>query len=166
MLTLPLLMSFCSRSLSTCPQGLTGGASDIVRWQSTCCVLLLFWLVVVCCRVVVCAGMTNAPVTSYVSSLYQMRAIFTKWNLSATCKTLVKKLTTYLRCLFFDNSDTLSTKTTNSYVGPYNISTLSIFLQHRYKFGLWNMYTTCTELAGKLVKFCTNLHTLIFLGFK
>ena len=28
------------------------------------------------------------------------------------------------------------------------------------------MHTTSTELVGKLVKFCTNLHMLIFLAFK
>jgi hypothetical protein len=50
----------------------------------------------------------------------------------------------------------------NSYVGPYNVLTLSIFLQLGYKFGVWNMYGACTELVSKLVKFCTNLHTLFF----
>jgi hypothetical protein len=41
--------------------------------------------------------------------------------------------------------------------GP-NVSTLSIFLQHGYKFGVW--------LICKLVKFCTNLHTLNFSALK
>ena len=54
----------------------------------------------------------------------------------------------------------------NSYVGPYNVLTLSIFLQLGYKFGVWNMYATSTERVGKLVKFCTNLHMLIYLAFK
>jgi len=44
--------------------------------MAVCCGCLLF--VVGCCGVVVHAGMTNAPVTSYVCSLYQMRASFTK----------------------------------------------------------------------------------------
>jgi hypothetical protein len=29
-----------------------------------------------------------------------------------------------------------------------------------------NLHGACTELACKLVKFCTNLHTLFFLAFK
>ena len=71
-----------------------------------------------------------------------------------------------LQCRFFYNSDALSTKPTNSYVGPYNVDTLSIFRQRRYVVDVWNMYGACTELVSKLVKFCTNLHTLIFLAFK
>ena len=43
------LRCLCSRSLSFCPQGLTGGASAMVGWQSNGCVLWLFfgWCVVV-----------------------------------------------------------------------------------------------------------------------
>jgi hypothetical protein len=68
------LRCLCSRSLSFCPQGLTGGASAMVGWQSNGCVLWLFlggvWW---CAR----ASMPR-PVTSYVCSLYQMRASFIK----------------------------------------------------------------------------------------
>ena len=55
----------CSRSLSFCPQGLTGGASAMVGWQSNGCVLWLFLVGVVR------AGI-NAQVMSFVCSLYQM----------------------------------------------------------------------------------------------
>jgi len=47
----------------------------MVRWQSNHCVL---WLSFVGCCVLCHVGMTNAPVMSYVCSLYQMRATFTK----------------------------------------------------------------------------------------
>jgi hypothetical protein len=42
------------------------------------CCDCLFLVVCVAACVVVRAGMTNAPVISYVCSLYQMRASFTK----------------------------------------------------------------------------------------
>jgi len=61
----------CSRSLSFCPHSLTGGASAMVGWQSNGCVLWLFLVGVVH------AGI-NAQVMSFVCSLYQMCASFTK----------------------------------------------------------------------------------------
>jgi len=107
-------------------------------------------------------GQTN---TSGVSPQSQISSIGSSTPLR-TCIRVVEKSTMYLRCRFFYNSDTLSTKPTNSYVGPYNVSTLSIFRQRRYVVDVWNLYATCTQLVGKLVKFCTNLHTLNFLAFK
>ena len=49
-------------------------------------------------------------VMSYVCSMYQMGASFTKWNLYSTCIRVVQKSTTTLSsCRFFYNSDALST---------------------------------------------------------
>ena len=64
----------------------------------------------------------------YVCSLYQMCASFTKWYLYETCIKFVQTSTMHLCCQFFYNSDTFSTKSMISYVGPYNVSALSIFL--------------------------------------
>jgi len=95
MLILHLSISFCSSSLSFCPQGLTGGASAMVRWRSNPCVL---WLSFVgCCVLCHDVGMTNDPVTSDVCSLYQMRASFTKWNLQI----LASELHENVQCFFF-----------------------------------------------------------------
>ena len=75
----------CSRSLSFCPQGLTGGASAMVGWQSNGCVLWLFLVGVVR------AGI-NAQVMSFVCSLYQMCASFTKGNLHKCASKLHKNV--------------------------------------------------------------------------
>ena len=128
----------------------------IAVWVCWSVLRMLSWSVL-WCLLLVCVACIACPKCMQVS-------------LSETCMQNLYK--TYqkidsLPCQFFDNSDTLSTKTTNSYVGPYNVSTLSIFLlQHGYKFGARNLYATCTQLVRKLVKFCTNLHTLYFLAFK
>ena len=74
----------------------------------------------------------------------------------------------YLCCRKIDNVSTLSTflqlgytqyKINEFLCRPLQRITLSMF-------GVWNLYETCTELVRKLVKFCTNLHTLNFLAFK
>jgi hypothetical protein len=60
-------------------------------------------------------------VMSYVCSLYQMDASFTKWNLYGIYIRVVEKSTTLWSCRKIYNSDALSTKPTNSYVSIYNV---------------------------------------------
>jgi len=62
----------CSRSLSLCPQGLTGGGHR--PWSGGRVVMAVLWLFFGWC-VVVRAGI-KAPVTSYVCSLYQINGVF------------------------------------------------------------------------------------------
>ena len=73
------LRRLCIRSLSFCQQGLKGGAGighGPVAEPVVCCGCLFLVVCVAAC-VVVRAGMTNDPVTSYVCSLYQMLTSFT-----------------------------------------------------------------------------------------
>jgi hypothetical protein len=118
----------------------------IAVWVCWSVLRMLSWSVL-WCLLLVCVACIACPKCMQVS-------------LSETCMQNLYK--TYqkidsLRCQFFDNSDTLSTKTTNSYVGPYNVSTLSIFLLCTTRIQVW-----CTELVRNLYATCTQTCQVLY----
>jgi hypothetical protein len=147
------LRRLCSKFLLFCHQGLTGGASAMVGWRSNGCVLWLFfgcvifffgWCVATC--VVVCAGMTNAPVTSCVCSLYQMRASetckFLHPSCMKTCNAFALLVFMQLGCTQYEIHEFLREHVQRKSVARKRATLLRCTCT--------NLHGTCTELARSL----------------
>ena len=141
----------------------------MVGWRSNGCVLWLFfgcvvfffgWCVATC--VVVRAGMTNAPVTSCICSLYRMRASetckFFHPSCMKTCNAFALLVFMQLGCMQYEINEFLREHVQRKSVARKRAALLRCTCT--------NLHGACTELARKLEKFCTNLHTLVFLAFK
>ena len=159
---LRLLISFCSCSLSFCPQGLTGGASAMVRWQSNRCVL---WLSFIGCCVLCHVGMTNAPVTSYVCSLYHKCA---QVSLSETCTNVHPSCTkmcngsalhifVQLGCTQYEIHEFLRTHVQHK--------TLAQKCTTQNRCTCTNVHGTCTNVHGTCTQTCTVLYQATYGDF-